>query len=209
MLLDNGWYRALTKPNVELVTDPVGSVDTSGIITAGGERHEADVIILATGFDTSRFLATFELTGRSGQTIREVWGDDDGRAYLGLAIPGFPNFFCLYGPNAQIGHGGSLITIAEYQVHYIMSLIEQILAAGIAVVECRPEVNDDYNRRVDEAHASMVWTHPGMSTYYRNSRGRVVLANPWRIQTFWEMTRDASLDDYHTEQPRVTSSIPR
>lgn len=201
MLLDNGWYRALTRDNVKLVTDAITAIRPGQIVTEGGSR-DIDVIIFATGFEANRFLSTLEVRGRSGQRLADVWHGDDGRAYLGLAAPGFPNFFMLYGPNAQIGHGGSLITIAEYQMHYVMSLLEQALSAGIAVLEVRPEVHDEYNRRVDEQHQGMVWTHPGMSTYYRNSRGRVVVVNPWRVLTFWQMTRSANLGDYILEPPR-------
>jgi 4-hydroxyacetophenone monooxygenase len=75
--------------------------------------------------------------GRSGSTLREVWNDDDARAYLGLAIPDFPNFFCLYGPNLQPGHGGSLIFVVEMQMRYIMDLLRQMLNQGIGAVECR------------------------------------------------------------------------
>jgi 4-hydroxyacetophenone monooxygenase len=199
MLLDNGWYRALARDNVELVTNAITAIRPGQIVTEDGAEHNVDVIILATGFEASRFLSTIEVRGRSGQRLADVWHGDDGRAYLGLAVPGFPNFFMLYGPNAQIGHGGSLITIAEYQMHYLMSLLEQSLDAGIAALEVRPEVNDEYNRRVDELHETMVWTHLGMNTYYRNSRGRVVVVNPWRVLTFWQMTRSADLGDYTIE----------
>jgi 4-hydroxyacetophenone monooxygenase len=128
-----------------------------------------------------------------------VWEDDDARAFLGSAVPGFPNLLMVYGPNTQGGHGGSLIGTGEAQLHYIVSLLAQMLTEGIGSVEVKPEVYDDYNRKVDEAHANMIWTHPGMSTYYRNSRGRVVVPIPWRVVDFWQMTRHADLNDYVLE----------
>lgn len=202
MLMDNGWFRTLTRENVHLVTDSVTEIVVGGVRTEKGE-YDADVLVWATGFDVVRFLAPMRIVGRSGHTLQEQWGDDDARAYLGTVIPDMPNFFCLYGPNAQFGHGGSLITIMDRQMHYVMSTLTQMFEAGIGVVEVDRDVHDDYNAKVDAAHEKMVWTHPGMDTYYRNSRGRVVAINPFRVVDFWKMTDRADLGDYRTE-PKAT-----
>ena len=202
MLLDNGWFRTLTREDVELVTDPIEEIRRDRVVTQTGNEYEVDVLVLATGFDVVRFLAPMEIRGRSGRTLRETWDDDDARAYLGMVVPDLPNFFILYGPNAQTGHGGSLISMTEIQLHYVADLIRQMLEQGIGSVECRQDVYDDYNRRVDEAHERMVWTHEGMDTYYRNSRGRVVVNNPFRVIDYWRMTRHADLSDYHVEPQR-------
>ena len=157
------------------------------------------MLVVATGFDVLRFLTAFEARGRSGRSLREVWNDDDARAYLGLTIPDFPNFFCLYGPNLQPGHGGSFMFVVEMQMRYIMDLLRQMLTQGLGAVECRQDVHDEYNERIDEAHENMVWTHPGMETYYRNARGRVVVNSPYRNATFYDMTRTANLEDFVVE----------
>lgn len=203
MLMDNGWYRMLRNPAVELVTDPISSVDETSVHTSDGSTYEADVLVIATGFDVLRFINTYETIGRDGLALRDAWQDDNAKGYLGTVTPGFPNFFTLYGPNLQPGHGGSLINVIEMQMHYVMDLVRQMTDAGIGTAEIRPEVHDEYNRRVDEAHESMVWTHPGMSTYYRNERGRIVVNSPYRNVDFFEMTRHADLDEYTTE-PRTT-----
>jgi 4-hydroxyacetophenone monooxygenase len=199
MLLDNGWYRSLTRDDVELVTEQIAEVRGDRIVTESGAEHEVDVIACATGFDVVRFLSSFEVRGRSGRTLRETWDDDDARAYLGTTVPDFPNLFMLYGPNTQAGHGGSLLSLTESQLHYVIDLLSQMLDHGVGAIECRPEVHDAYNERVDAAHERMVWTHPGMSTYYRNSRGRVVVNTPFRIVDFWHLTRNADLSDYVVE----------
>jgi 4-hydroxyacetophenone monooxygenase len=199
MLMDNGWYRMLRKENVNLVSDPISEIRGNRIITKDGSEYEADVLVIATGFDVLRFLTAFEARGRSSRSLREIWNDDDARAYLGLTIPDFPNFFCLYGPNLQPGHGGSFMFLAEMQVRYIMDLLRKMLTQGLGAVECRQEVHDEYNERIDQAHENMVWTHPGMETYYRNTRGRVVVNSPHRNDTFYEMTRTAKLEDFVVE----------
>lgn len=199
MLMDNGWYRMLRNEKVQLVTDPIAEIKLDRVVTNDGSEYEADVLIVATGFDVLRFLTAYELRGRSGRTLREVWDDDNAKAYLGCVVPDFPNFFCLYGPNLQPGHGGSLIFVVEMQMRYVMSMLRQMLERGLGAVECRQDVHDSYNDRVDQAHANMVWTHPGMETYYRNARGRVVVNGPYRNATFYEMTRSADLSEFLVE----------
>jgi 4-hydroxyacetophenone monooxygenase len=199
MLIDNGWFQAITKDHVELVTEHVTEIRPQGLVTADGAEYEVDVIVYATGFDSLRMLAPMDIRGRSGRSIRETWGDDDAHAYLGLAVPDFPNFFCLYGPNTNLGHGGSLIFLTECGVRYIMEIVQQMIAAGLSAVEVRRDVHDEYNARVDAAHDRMIWTHPGMDTWYRNGRGRVVTNSPWRVVDYWQMTRTARLEDYHVE----------
>jgi 4-hydroxyacetophenone monooxygenase len=116
----------------------------------------------------------------------------------------FPNLFMVYGPNTQAGHGGSLLGMTESQLDYIVDLLGQMIGERIGSAECRRDVYEHYNDRVDRAHEHMVWTHPGMDTYYRNSRGRVVVNTPWRIVDYWHMTRGADLGDYVTA-PAVRS----
>jgi 4-hydroxyacetophenone monooxygenase len=85
-----------------------------------------------------------------------------------------------------------------------MSVLTQMFEENLAAVECRQDVHDEYNERVDALHERMVWTHPGMSTYYRNERGRVVVNSPFRNAQFFAMTHKANLSDFETE-PRTES----
>jgi 4-hydroxyacetophenone monooxygenase len=196
MLMDNGWFRTMAREKVHLVTAAVTEVLPDRVRTSAGTEHEADVLIWATGFDVLNFLVPMRIFGRGARELHDDWQGDDARAYLGTVAPGFPNFFCLYGPNTQFGHGGSLITVMERQMHYVMSVLGQMFEHGIAAVEVRQDVHDAYNATVDRLHEGMVWTHQGMETYYRNSRGRVVVNNPFRMVDFWQMVERADLEQY-------------
>jgi len=156
MLMDNGWYRMLRNDKVELVDDRIVRIDGNRVITEDGSEREADVLVLATGFDVLRVINTYETVGRGGVTLREAWEDDNAQAYMGTVVPGFPNYFTLYGPNLQPGHGGSLIFVVEMQVRYIMDMIRQMTENGLGAVEVRPEVHDAYNADVDARHENMV-----------------------------------------------------
>jgi 4-hydroxyacetophenone monooxygenase len=206
LLLDNGWYRTLRRDNVTLCTDAVAEVHADHVTTTAGNDVATDVIVWATGFDVVHFLAPIEIRGRSGTSIHEEWQGDNARAYLGTAVPGFPNFFCLYGPNTQFGHGGSLIAVVERQMHYVMSVLELMLNSKAGAVEVRRDVHERYYEKVDAAHENMVWTHQGMDTYYRNSKGRVTVNSPFRIVDVWKMTERADPDDF-TIEPRKRATV--
>jgi 4-hydroxyacetophenone monooxygenase len=207
MLMDNGWYRMLRNPRVELVDERIERIDGNKIITADGTAREAEVLVLATGFDVLRVVNTYETIGRSGRSLREVWEDDNCQAYMGTVVPDFPNFFTLYGPNLQPGHGGSLIFVVEMQVRYIMDMLAKMVERGLGAVEVRADVHQDYNDNVAREHENMVWTHPGMTTYYRNSRGRITINSPYRNVDFFEMTKQVNLDEYVTEPLRQRELI--
>ncbi len=202
MLMDNGWYRMLRNPKVSLLDDRIDHIEGNTIVTADGTAREADVLVLATGFDVLRLINTYETIGRNGVSLREAWDDDNAQAYMGTVVPGFPNFFILYGPNLQPGHGGSLIFVVEMQVRYIMDMIRKMTDLGIGAVEVREDVWATYNENVAREHEDMVWTHPGMTTYYRNDRGRITINSPYRNVDFYDMTKAVDLDEYTIEPLR-------
>ena len=202
MLLDNGWYAALKRDNVTLIADAVSSITANSVVAQNGSETEVDVVILATGFETHKLLTPIDVRGRSGESIRDIWGPEDAHAYLGITVPDFPNFFITCGPGTVLGHGGSYITIAECQVRYIVDVLIDMVDKRIGAVECKADVEAEYVRKHDEAHAKMIWSHGGMDNWYRNDAGRVVSTLPWRIVDYWEMTRRADLNDFVME-PRL------
>ncbi|OCH79524.1 NAD(P)/FAD-dependent oxidoreductase [Gordonia sp. UCD-TK1] len=199
MLLDNGWFRMLRRPNVELVPHGVERVTSDGLVDGTGTAHDFDIIVFATGFHSDRYLYPMDIVGRSGQNTVDAWGDHDAYAYLGITAPDFPNLFILTGPNTALGHGGSFISILEYQVRYVCDALRAMIENRLGVLEVRRDVTEEYNDAVDRAHAQMVWTHPAMTNWYRNPDGRVVAVLPWRIVDYWARTRSVDLDDFVAE----------
>ena len=200
ILIDNNWYKTLKRDNVSLITDPIERINKTGIVTDTGNEYPLDVIVFATGFQAARMLWPMAITGRNGCSIRELWGDENPRAYLGVTVPGFPNFFILYGPNTNLGHGGSAIFHTECQVRYTMKCLRELIEKDYAAMEVRQDVHDDYNQRVDAAHQRMVWTHEGMDNWYKNSKGRVITNSPWRLVDYWKMTAELNIDDYELRE---------
>ena len=199
MLLDNGWYQALRKPNVELITEAVVSVDADGPTTESGEHRPVDIVILCTGFQTTRYLGPMRVVGRGGVELHDKWGDDNAEAYLGFMNPGFPNLLITYGPNSQ-GSGGSFTLSAELQSQFIIQMIVAMLDNQLGAVEPKNETFDAYITEIDARLKDMIWSHPNVSTYYKNRHGRVVVPRPYSVVDYWHLLRWPHLDDYSVEK---------
>lgn len=198
-LMDNGWYETLRRDNVELVTDGIREITAKGVVTEDGRLHECDVLVLATGFHAGEFLWPMDIVGRGGVRLHDRWeGGENPRAYLGITIPDFPNLFCLYGPNTN-PVVGSVIYMLECQTTYIMGCLREMLEQGHRAIDCRPEVHDAYNERLDSEMDHMVWRHPRVRSYYNNSAGRVITNVPWTMYDYWDMTRRPDLSEYAVE----------
>jgi 4-hydroxyacetophenone monooxygenase len=196
MLQDNGsWLAALQRENVELVTSGIREITQDAVVCEDGSCHAADVIVFATGFHANRFLWPMEITGRDGARLHEVWGEEP-RAYLGITVPRFPNLFCLYGPGTNLAHAGSIIFHSECQVRYVMGCLRALLENGLRTLDCRQEVHDAYRDRLEQRLSELVWSHPGMDSWYKNSRGLVTATSPWRLVDYWRWTREPELADY-------------
>jgi 4-hydroxyacetophenone monooxygenase len=196
-LQDNGsWLEALTRPDVDLVTAPIERITPHGVRTVDGIDHEVDVIVYATGFHANRYLWPMEIVGRDGAVLSEQWGDEP-TAYLGIAVPNFPNLFCLYGPGTNLAHGGSLIFHSECQIRYVMGLIGALVEGGHRSVEVRRDVHDDYNDRLQAELDTMVWSHPSIRhSWYRNESGKIFILSPWRLVDYWSWTARPDVDEF-------------
>lgn len=196
ILLDAGWYDAIRRPNVELVTDRIDRIENDAIVTIDEVKRAADVVIVSTGYNVNSMTSRLNVTGRSGKTLAQTWGADNPFAYLGCTVPDFPNLFIVYGPNTGLAHGGSAIFMNECASRYVGDFIVRMIEDDIETVEVKRECADRYTARVDERHDELVWTAPGLDSYYRNSQGRVTSACPWRLVDYWSMTHEADPENY-------------
>jgi 4-hydroxyacetophenone monooxygenase len=196
ILRDNGiWARTLKRDNVRLVTDDIARITPTGVVTADGEEHEVDVLIYGTGFTASAFLTPMRVTGRDGVDLHEHWGGD-ARAYLGVTVPGFPNLFCLYGPNTNIVVNGSIVYFSECGVRYILGCLSLLLGSGKRRLDVRKDVHDAFNERVDEQNRAMAWGWSDVNSWYKNERGRITQNWPFTLLEYWQRTREPDPDDF-------------
>jgi cation diffusion facilitator CzcD-associated flavoprotein CzcO len=195
VLFNDDYYPALSRPNVELVTDGIERIEPAGVRSKTGQLHAADLIIFATGFKSTDFLAPMQITGRGGRDLRQEWAKG-ARAYLGVTVTGFPNFFMLYGPNTNLGHNSILVMI-EAQVGYILDALGKMQARGLRRIDVRSEVLDAYNRDLQQDLARSVWATTGAS-WYKLADGTITNNWPHSTIRYRRLLRAANLEDYET-----------
>ena len=195
-LRDNGiWARTLKRDNVALITEPIAAITPQGVRTSDGVEHEADVLIYGTGFTASKFLTPMTVTGRDGVDLHTEWGGD-ARAYLGITVPGFPNLFCLYGPNTNIVINGSIVYFSECGVRYILGCIKLLLEARAGALEVRREVHDEFNEAVDAENRMYAWGWSDVNSWYKNEHGRVAQNWPFTLLDYWKRTLQPDPGDF-------------
>ncbi len=187
VLDDGAWISTIKRDNVHLLTDRIARVVAEGVVTKDGTLHEADIIIYGTGFKADQFLVPMQVIGRDGVDLVSQWNGDP-KAYKGVVVPGFPNFYCLYGPNSNIVVGSSIVFFVECQLRYVMGCLKLQLEKGCHTIECRKEVMDSYNRRIDALNRQRAWGAPSVSSWYKNSTGRVTQNWPGTHREWWEET---------------------
>ena len=198
-LQDNGsWLQALQRENVMLVRDGIDHIEPDAVVTVDGMRHHVDLIVYATGFHVNKFLWPMDIVGRNGVVLAEQWdGGEDAAAYLGITVPNFPNFFCLYGPGTNLAHGGSLIFHSECEMRYISGCLGALVANGHRSMDVRADVYDAYEARHQSEINQMVWASPAIRhNFYRNGKGVIRTLSPWPLADFWEWTREPDLAEY-------------
>lgn len=196
-LQDNGaWLGALTRDNVDLVRTPIDRIEPDAVVTTDGERYPADVLVFATGFRASEVLFPMTILGRGGVDLRAQWGERPA-AYLGITVPGFPNFFCMYGPGTNLAHGGSLIFHSECQMRYITQCLEALIDGGHATMEPLVERYEDWHERSQREIRTLVWSQPSIRhSFFKNSAGEIHVLSPWRIVDYWAWTKEPDLADF-------------
>ena len=198
VLVADDYYPALTRDDVELVTERIAQVEPEGIRTEDGELHEVDVIVFATGFETLSFLGSLEISGRDGRSLREQW-EGGAHAYLGMTIDGFPDLFVLYGPNTNLGHN-SIILMLECQYEYVLQALRARDEQGGAALSVRPEVVERYNAELQDELSRTAFAG-SCNSWYKTAEGHVT--NNWSgsVEEYRERTRQFSLDDYEVLTP--------
>lgn len=167
-VVSDTYYRALRSPKVELVPHAVADVTPTGVVDARGQKHDLDMIVLATGFDAANFLSTFQVIGEDGVDLRDHWRDG-AEALLGLMTPGFPNFFMIFGPNTS---GIPLVTFYEAQARFAAKLAKKVVRGRASKISVRRSVHDFYNRRLQRRLSHTVWTE--VPSYFHAESGKII-----------------------------------
>jgi cation diffusion facilitator CzcD-associated flavoprotein CzcO len=194
VLPSNDFYPAMARPNVSLVTEKIIEFRPDAVVTADGAEHQADTVILATGFHVADNPMFGMVTGAGGRTLAEAFGE----TYLGTVVPGFPNYFQLTGANTGLGHSSMLLMI-ESQLRYILDGIGKAEAAG-GRFEVRPEVAKGYNAELQRKLPRTVWGS-GCSSWYLDAQGRNLALWPGFTFDFRRRTRTFRAAEFTLGRP--------
>jgi cyclohexanone monooxygenase len=198
------YLQSLTQPHVEVVSSPARTLRRRSLVTQDGTELEVDVVLCATGYAAADYLGQIDVTGERGVRLRETWSDG-AYAYLGMAVPGFPNFFMLYGPNTNVG-SNSVIFMLEAQANYIVRALKYMRRKRKRYVAVRPSAMADFIGKIDQWMEGTVWL-TRCSNYFRAANGRVVTQWPRSARAFWGMTRRFRPADYAFEPPPQTDTV--
>jgi 4-hydroxyacetophenone monooxygenase len=192
ILIDSRYsvYDALLQNNVTLVSEGIVKVGEDGVVMPDGSEYPVDAIILATGFRANDYLWPMEVRGRGGARIEDLWAIDGARAYLGTMLPGFPNFFMLYGPNTNANVGFAAIHLEELVTRFALGCLDALITKSKSTVEVVPDAYKRYNAALDKAASTKVYLDPRAHNYFRNEFGRSATNGAFDARLLWEWLRD-------------------
>jgi 4-hydroxyacetophenone monooxygenase len=194
-------YDALLLEHVDLVSEGIDRVTETGIRLKNGTECAVDVIALATGFKANDYLWPMEVRGRGGARVEELWAKDGARAYLGTMLPGFPNFFMLYGPNTNYNVGILAVHLAEVVARFALECVATLITEDKKAVEVTPDAYWQYNDVLDRAQATRVYMDRRAHTYYQNEFGRSATNGAIDARVLWEWLRDPRDPTWATPKP--------
>lgn len=200
LVVDNGWYDSLLRDNVELEANGIKTFTKDGIISQDGTERKFDTVVLGAGFKVSQYLWPVQYVGRDGRQLQDLWGKDGARAHLTMTLPGFPNFFMLYGPNAGV-RAGSFHTWVEIFSRYVCNLITETIESGSGSIEVKEEAYQNYNDMLDTEMSKMLWEEEkgGGGSYYVNEFGRSGVNMPWTLQNFFNLVKEPDVSEYQLD----------
>ncbi|MEX8033904.1 flavin-containing monooxygenase [Microbacterium sp. 20-116] len=203
VLLSDAFYPAVASEAVTLEPTALSRVDGSTLTAAGGETHEADVLVLATGFAAAQ-QPYADLVRGDETTLAEHWSE--GMTSFGsTVVAGFPNLFVLNGPNASLGHN-SAVLMAEEQAAYVVRALAERDRRPDRVLRVRPEAEADYTDEIAAAAASTPWMTGGCRNWYVDERsGRLTLLWPGTVQAFRERLTGADGSEFEPAHSPVRS----
>jgi cyclohexanone monooxygenase len=202
----NRYLAAFNRPNVQLETTPIERIDTAAVVTTDGTRHEADALVLATGFKVFEHgnMPAYPVTGRGGLDLESFWAEHRHQAYEGVSVPGFPNYFTVFGPYGY--NGSSYFNLIETQARHITRCLRHARENRATLVEVTPEANHRYFAEMLRRRGRQVFWRDGCqlaNSYYFDSHGDVPLRPVPTLETVWR-SRRFPLEDYRLEQlPRA------
>lgn len=172
-VISDDYYQALRNPKVHLVPHAAAELTQNGVIDATGEEHKANLVVLATGFDAANYVSSCRVVGECGRDLQQVWQGEP-EAYLGMMVPGFPNFFMMYGPNTN---SIPLVSFYEGQAEFVATVLSRLKRDGNTRVGVPEQEFRSFNDWLQDQLSRTVWTKT--QSYFTANTGKVVSQWPF------------------------------
>src|SRR3954471_12596770 len=195
VLIANDYYPALTRPNVEVVTDGIAEVKARSIVDTAGVEHEVDVIVYGTGFHVTDAFDYVDITGVDGRDLSKDWRTNGIRTHYGITVAGYPNLFFLLGPNTALGHN-SVVFMIESQIRYVAQAMRLVEQSGAAALEPTESAQARFQSGIQRKLVAGVWTQGGCRSWYLDARGVNRTIWPGFTWRYWQRTRRLDPSDY-------------
>jgi cation diffusion facilitator CzcD-associated flavoprotein CzcO len=198
----NEYLAAFNRGNVLLETSPIARIEPHSVVTSDGTSHEIDALVLATGFKVFEHgnMPAYPVAGREGQDLEEFWAEHRYQAYEGVSVPGFPNYFTVFGPYGY--NGSSYFNLIETQARHITRCLAHARSRGATLLEVSSEANDRYFAEMLRRRGRQVFWQPGCqlaNSYYFDPHGDVPLRPVPTLETIWRSHR-FDLGDYRLDR---------
>lgn len=195
ILISNDYYPAFRHDHVRLVTEGISEIKSDALVTVDGEVHEADALVLATGFQITDSPTHHRIFGRDGRSLGDVFDTVGRDCYKGTTIANFPNMFFLVGPNTGLGHS-SMIFMIESQLNYVADAMATMRRGRIRALEVRQQAQRDFVRMLQHRMSRSVWLRGGCGSWYLDKHGVNSTLWPGFSFEFRQLTRKFDVDAY-------------
>ena len=194
VLFADDYYPALMRENVSLVTAGIERIVPEGVVTTDGITHQADVLVYATGFETTEWHIQVDITGRNGLKLSDAWKNGP-EAYLGITVANFPNLFLIYGPNTNLGHN-TITFMIERQAEYVVQCMKAMQTRGLSAIEVTKAAQDRFNHELQERLAKSTWADPKCNSWYKTADGRITQNWGGDTREYRQATQSVTWSDY-------------
>lgn len=193
ILVSDDFYPTLLLDHVNLETSGIERVTEAGIRTADGKDRAHDLIVFATGFETTGWKWSVTVSDEQGRSLNALWAECP-EAYKGVQVAGFPNLFVLYGPNTNLGHH-SITFMLEQQVEYIIRCLTAMDEQQARSIQPTDAAQCMYNKKIQSELASTVWADPGCASWYKTSDGRITQNWSSHTRAYKALLEDVDRED--------------
>ncbi|MEQ9317207.1 MAG: NAD(P)/FAD-dependent oxidoreductase, partial [Henriciella sp.] len=194
ILIADDYYPALERDDVELVTSAPASIDETGVTTPDGQHREFDILVFATGFETTGWNWSVDVVGKTGEHLNDVWADHP-EAYAGITVADFPNLFVLYGPNTNLGHN-SITFMLERQVEYMVKALETLDEKSAAAMMPKKSAQDRWNKELQDKLKETVWADDACNSWYKTEDGRITQNWSSHTRDYAKAVSEVKAEDY-------------